>query len=186
MGVAIWAATSRPPTRVGVITAGVTAGSTQAAPTSTTTPDGTPVTPAVGTTPPDGTGTGSTVVVPPPTRPGTTTGAAPSTTTTTHPGPATGTTTVTEADSGRSYSLHRGDRLVVNLSGPAIYTWTEPASSNGAVLARASGSSGATASAVFVAAVDGPASVSATDSPNCYPQCLPPTRLFQVNVSVTG
>ena len=93
---------------------------------------------------------------------------------------------MTEADSGKSYVLHRGDRMVVNLTGPAIYTWTEPASSNGVVLARTSGSSGATAGAVFAAAADGQASVSAADNPNCYPQCLPPTRLFQVSVSVTG
>lgn len=96
------------------------------------------------------------------------------------------TLSVTEADSGHSYTLHVGDRLVVQLSGPSIYTWTESVSSNPAVLARSRGSSGATTTAIFVASAKGRARVTATDNPNCYPQCLPPSRLFVVTVTVLG
>jgi hypothetical protein len=96
------------------------------------------------------------------------------------------TLSVTQADSGHSYTLHVGDRLVVQLSGPSIYTWTESVSSNPAVLARSRGSSGATTTAIFVARAKGRARVTATDNPNCYPQCLPPSRLFVVTVTVLG
>ena len=54
-----------------------------------------------------------------------------------------GTITVTQADSGRSYALHPGDRMVVQLSGPSNYTWTEPTSSDKAVLQSTGASSGA-------------------------------------------
>jgi hypothetical protein len=97
-----------------------------------------------------------------------------------------GATTLTVADSGRRLNLRRGDRLVVNLTGSAIYTWTEPTSSDGVVLPRSVASPGATASATFVAAADGESTVSATANPNCYPQCLPPSRLFQVTISISG
>ncbi len=92
--------------------------------------------------------------------------------------------TVTQADSGRSYALHRGDRLVVQLLGPSAYTWTEPASSDQAVLQRTAGSSASAATATFVAKAKGKAEVTATDNPNCYPRCLAPSRLFVVRVSV--
>ena len=101
---------------------------------------------------------------------------------TTAPSPQT--ITVTQADSGQSVSLHEGDHLVVQLSGPAIYTWTEPVSSNGAVLARSTGSSGKAATASFVATLTGLVRVTASGNPNCYPQCLAPSRLFVLTVSV--
>jgi hypothetical protein len=182
--IAIWAATSTRSSKGTVIASG-----TATTTFSTSTGNSEATVPAAGIGPGS-----SAVVTPAPTQPGSTASAPPPSATTTAPAPATttthpaasGTTTVTEADSGRSYQLHRGDRLVVNLAGPAIYTWTEPASSNGAVLSRTSGSPGASAGAVFVAAAGGQAVVSATATPNCYPRCLPPTRLFQVNVSVAG
>jgi hypothetical protein len=93
---------------------------------------------------------------------------------------------VTQADSGHSYALHTGDLLVVQLSGPSIYTWTEPSSSDPLVLQRTGGSSGATANATFVVSGKGMVNVTATDNPNCYPQCLSPSRLFEVTVSVGG
>lgn len=93
-------------------------------------------------------------------------------------------TTITQADSGQSISLHEGSHLSIQLSGPAIYTWTEPISSNGAVLVRSIGSSGNTATATFVAQSTGHVRVSAVDNPNCYPQCLMPSRLFVLAVSV--
>src|ERR1017187_6063231 len=92
--------------------------------------------------------------------------------------------TVTLADSGRSISLHEGGHLFIQLTGPAIYTWTEPISSNGAVLVRSVGSSGNVATATFVAKSTGHVRVTAIDNPNCYPQCLPPSRLFVLTVSV--
>lgn len=91
---------------------------------------------------------------------------------------------VTLADSGHNYSLVRGTRLVVQLSGPAIYTWAEPLSSNSAVLKRTGGSSGSTSVATFVAETKGEARVTATGDPVCYPQCLMPSRLFTITVSV--
>ena len=102
------------------------------------------------------------------------------------PVPLSRTITVTQADSGRSYTLHKNDHLVVRLSGPSFYTWTEPASSDQSVLQRTKGSSGSSATGTFVARAKGKAQVTAIDNPNCYPQCLAPSRLFEVNVSVVG
>ena len=91
---------------------------------------------------------------------------------------------VTLADSGRSYSLTRGTRLVVQLSGPAIYTWTEPVSSNSPELKRTAGSSANPAITTFVAEKTGEARVTAVGGPKCYPQCLMPSRLFTIIASV--
>jgi len=96
------------------------------------------------------------------------------------------TVTVTQADSGHNYRLHKGDLLDVQLSGPSIYTWTEPASANQAVLQRTGGSPGAMATATFTAVARGKVEVTAIDNPDCYPQCLPPSRLFEVMVTVVG
>ena len=94
------------------------------------------------------------------------------------------TITITDADSGHTYQLRRGDRLVVQFTAPSLYTWSEPLSSNQRVLRRVSGSSGSITSTVFMAASAGVATVRATESPTCYPQCLPPSRLFTVTVHV--
>jgi hypothetical protein len=91
---------------------------------------------------------------------------------------------VTLADSGRNYSLTRGARLVVQLSGPAIYTWTEPVSSNPAVLKRTVVSSANPAITTFIAEKTGKARVTAVGNPNCYPLCLMPSRLFTIIASV--
>lgn len=96
------------------------------------------------------------------------------------------TITVTQADGGRSYALRVGDRLVVQLSGPSVYTWTEPVSSDQAVLQPTGGSSGSAATATFVAKTEGNAKVTAIGSPKCFPRCLAPSRLFVVRVSVAG
>jgi hypothetical protein len=94
--------------------------------------------------------------------------------------------TVTQADGGRRYSLHEGARLFIQLIGPAIYTWSEPVSSNATVLERSVGSSGNIATATFVAKSKGRVRVTAIDNPNCYPQCLAPSRLFELTVSVVS
>jgi hypothetical protein len=96
------------------------------------------------------------------------------------------TISVTQDDSGRHFTLHRGDRLAVRLAGPTFYTWTALNASDPSVLRRVASSTGSTAGASFVAAGPGTAKVSAVDNPNCYPQCLPPSRLFQVSVTVIG
>jgi len=92
--------------------------------------------------------------------------------------------TITQADNGRSISLHVGGHLFIELAGPEISTWTKPISSNGAVLARSVGTSGTMATATFVAISAGNVRVTAIDNPNCYPQCLIPSRLFVLTVSV--
>jgi hypothetical protein len=110
--------------------------------------------------------------------------------TTSPPGPGPHTITVTEADSGKSYTLHRGDHMVVQLSGSSL-DWTEPASSNDAVLHRTSGSVGAdgSAQATFSANAKGQADVTSTGDPPCRkstPPCMAPSMLFQVSVTVVG
>jgi hypothetical protein len=94
---------------------------------------------------------------------------------------ASRTITVTLADSGHNYRLHRGDLLDVQLTGSSGVIWTEPASSNQAVLQRTGGSSG---TGTFVAGSHGKAQVTALGTPNCSEVC--PTYIveFQVNVSV--
>lgn len=92
----------------------------------------------------------------------------------------------TLVDSGRHFWLRRGDRLMLRLVGPTIYTWSAPTTSNRAVLRRLSASAGMTATATFRAVAPGAVQVSAVDSPNCYPLCLPPSRLFSLSVTVTG
>jgi hypothetical protein len=94
------------------------------------------------------------------------------------------TISVTLANSGQHYRLHEGDHLDVKLLGPGNDTWTEPATSNGAVLKRTGGSSGLTATATFIARAKGKAHVTATGTINCSPPCPPPILLFQVMVSV--
>jgi hypothetical protein len=118
---------------------------------------------------------------------------APATTAAPAPGPtgAPATITVTGADDGKSYALHRGDRLVVQL-GPG-YSWTEPVSSNEAVLARTTGSTSGdgSAQASFAATTAGAANVTATGtappSPcrTANPPCMMPDYARQFRVSVT-
>jgi hypothetical protein len=121
------------------------------------------------------------------TSPPTTKAPPPPTTAGTHPA----TVTVTEADDGKSYALRRGDRLVVQL-GPGS-KWTEPASSNEAILARTGGSANAdgSAQASFSAGATGTAEVTATGtappSPcrTAKPPCMMPDYARQFRVSVT-
>lgn len=93
---------------------------------------------------------------------------------------------VTQADSGHSYRLHKGDVLDVQLSRPSGVVWSEPASSDQVVLQRTAGTSGATATGAFLAVGAGRAQATAVGSPNCSGAC--PTFLiaFEVKVSVVG
>ena len=95
------------------------------------------------------------------------------------------TVTVTEAQRGHDFIIHVGSHFVLNLAGSSIYSWSSPASSNEAVLRIDSAAlSSGNVHAVFSAITIGAARVTASENPNCYPQCLMPSRLFQVNVTV--
>jgi len=102
-----------------------------------------------------------------------------------HSAKAKRTIMVTEADNGHRYRLHKGEGLDVQLSSPSIVTWTEPSSSNQAVLQRTSGSPGATATGTFIAAAKGKVQVTATGTPSCAPVCQLLLE-FEISVSVVG
>jgi len=91
---------------------------------------------------------------------------------------------LTQDDSGRRFTIDVGDHVHVKLTGPTLYTWSEPTASKTAVLQRVSGTSGSTAKALLVAVASGRSNIIATDNPDCYPQCLPPSRLFRVTIKV--
>lgn len=93
---------------------------------------------------------------------------------------------VTQADSGRTYSLTRGTRLVVELSGPTIYTWTAPVSSNPSVVKRLASSSSNATLTTFVAQMKGESRITAVGNPTCYPQCLMASRLFTITATVVS
>lgn len=95
---------------------------------------------------------------------------------------------VTLSQSGESVRLHLGERLIVRLSGTTNYIWTAVTSSNLHVLSPVSAppASAGSTSATFVASALGGARVTAIENPNCYPACLPPSRLFTLSVSVIG
>ena len=93
---------------------------------------------------------------------------------------------VTVADSGRRFTVGVGDHVVIRLAGASIYKWTEPSSAHPSVLQRTSGSSGNPATATFVAVGGGRSEVTSVGTPVCYPQCLLPSRLFEIKVKVMG
>jgi len=93
---------------------------------------------------------------------------------------------VSTTDNGRQITLRPDDRLNVHLVGPSSYAWTKVAASSAVVLQRVSFTWGnSVVRAVFVARGHGSSTVTAVDNPRCYPQCLSPSRLFQVRVLVT-
>lgn len=92
--------------------------------------------------------------------------------------------TLTQSDSGNSYRLHKGGGLEIQLSGPSGVTWTEPVSSNPAVLQPTGGSSGSTATASFSAVAEGKAEVTATGTFSCSSVCAQPIVAFEVRASV--
>jgi len=92
---------------------------------------------------------------------------------------------VTQLDSGRRVTLRVGDRLVMVLGGPSNYVWSTPTSSNAVVLRVLSAVPGSAARASFLAVSPGSARATSIGTPNCYPQCLAPSRLFSLAVDVT-
>lgn len=101
-------------------------------------------------------------------------------------GPGPRTTLTTEADSGRTVTLARGDGLSLTLSGQSLYRWSEPTATDGSAVRRLTVTSGTSASATFLAVDPGAARITATADPVCYPRCLLPGRSFQLEVTVTG
>ena len=87
------------------------------------------------------------------------------------------------SDNTRRVTLTRGATLVVRLNARGLYVWSAPRGS--APLAARLSLGGATALAMFVARSVGSAVVQATATPACYPQCLMPSLLYQVKVTVT-
>ena len=96
------------------------------------------------------------------------------------------TITVTKADNGHHYRLHAGDHLDVRLSGPSKVTWSEPTTSNRAVLRRTAGTSSKTATGTFITRAEGKAQVTAVGMINCHSPCPGPIMLFQIKVSVVS
>jgi len=100
---------------------------------------------------------------------------------------------LTEADSGRTITVRRGDVVEVDLSAPSNgMLWTEPQTTDQTVVRRTSGRTNpdGSASGVFGAAGDGRAQIEASRVPPCAtatPRCLPPQRIdFVVTIIVTG
>lgn len=105
------------------------------------------------------------------------------------PSPEPVTVTVTQADGNAGYALRPGDRLVVVLT-PGNY-YSEPSSSNEAVLHRTAGSMSpdGSAQASFIAAASGQATVRYAVDPKCSrskPSCGIASWAVFVAVTVTG
>jgi hypothetical protein len=102
--------------------------------------------------------------------------------------------TVTEADDGQTFTLHRNQALSVSLSNDNV--WSEPQASSTQVLTRTSGSANGdgSAQATFAATGDGQTAVSADGRSHpqpcetANPPCMVPDHIvhFQVTVNVVG
>ncbi len=91
--------------------------------------------------------------------------------------------TATAAVSGHHYVLDVGDILTVRL-GASVYVWTTAVSSNPRVLMSVPEANPVAGLFVFRALAPGSARVSAVGNPACYPQCLMPSQMFYVDVTV--
>ena len=109
--------------------------------------------------------------------------------TTTTPPTSGDTVTVTQADDGKTFTLSRGQHLVVTLDDPS-WQWSDPDTDNAKVLARTAVSANPSSTHVtasFDAKTNGQAHVSASkDAPCRYaqPPCMVPTYLWQITVNV--
>jgi hypothetical protein len=95
---------------------------------------------------------------------------------------------LTEKDSGRTITVHAGTRIDVRLAGSGPMTWTVPHSSDGTIVTQTGGGQDGkgSASGSFGAAQAGKADLSATQDPNCRPQCMMPSRLWVVHIVVVA
>jgi len=94
-----------------------------------------------------------------------------------------GSVTATLADSGRHYILAVGNVLTVQLLAAPL-VWTTAVSSDPQVLISLPEMNPAAGLFAFRALAPGTARVSAIGNPACYPECLMPSRLFFVTVTV--
>jgi hypothetical protein len=92
---------------------------------------------------------------------------------------------LTSADSGDTYSVRPGDRVLVSLVPVAKYKWSEPTVTASRVASRISGRAGPSATGLFVAHASGRTTVVATQSPNCASHCSLKKHRFSVEVVVT-
>lgn len=101
-------------------------------------------------------------------------------------GVSTSTTRVeSPGDSGRKVTLQRGQRLVTRFPSASFFKWSVPQSSNSAALVRQDTASGGGATSIFLARNAGFAKIRAVGTPFCYPQCLAPSRLFTIDVTIS-
>jgi hypothetical protein len=100
---------------------------------------------------------------------------------------APGTTLTLNQNSRGTFIVRPGTTILVQLSGGGASTWTMPATGNGAVVRFESGSSSnGSATATFVAGSPGQATIQAGEAPRCPPICGPPSRLWQVEITVAS
>lgn len=118
---------------------------------------------------------------------------APSTvTSTTVPGSSGQPIVLTRFDGGQVVTLAVGQTLAVDLTGSSFMPWTEPDTSDPAVLSRQSGSADAMtgdAYGTFLAVSPGKAVISSVGNPACRnvtPPCELPSQAWMVTVNVTG
>ncbi|MGH7749619.1 MAG: hypothetical protein ACREQ5_33360, partial [Candidatus Dormibacteria bacterium] len=83
-------------------------------------------------------------------------------------------------------TIHAGTAIAVRLSGGGPMTWTAPHSSDSSIVAQTGGGQDGRGGAEggFRAARAGRADLSATENPNCRPQCMMPSRLWVVHIIV--
>jgi hypothetical protein len=91
--------------------------------------------------------------------------------------------TVTRADAGQSYTLVPGQEVVVSLGSSTAYTWSEPRSSDAAVLEMVSGTAG---QATLFAEATGTATVTVIGDPSCAPKCLVMSTIVLFHFTVTS
>ncbi len=91
--------------------------------------------------------------------------------------------TSTLADSGNHYVLAVGDLLTLQLSTSPM-VWSSANSSNPQVLGPVPQANPVAGLFVFRALATGEARVTSVGTPECYPQCLMPSQLFSVTVTV--
>jgi hypothetical protein len=100
---------------------------------------------------------------------------------------APGTTLTLSQNSRGTFIVRPGTTILVQLSGGGASMWTMPATGNGAAVRFDSGSSSnGSATATFVAGSPGQATIQAGEAPRCPPICGPPSRLWQVDITVAS
>ena len=92
--------------------------------------------------------------------------------------------TITTGETGRHFSVHVGQVVVVRLTGGAIDRWSEPVARPNARLRRITGAHGNPAIATFLAERRGSAVVTSNESFTCSPKCQPLVTPFRVTIHV--